>query len=233
MHAQRGQTLLETVLFLPLMLLAMFAIIYFSQYGVLQERSLQGARFASLISNGSATNGFTLESMYHELHREGSDQTDPSFPKGAQSCANSAGSDGENALIQGETLPSGGVGPTAPPYFQPDTGSADQTKCEAQSISMSSSAPDFANWYYMVQFTHVEADKAAPGWLQFALPGVQSGHVKGAMLNLRAASPDNILYCSPGFAQAVANGLGAIEPEPLAGPFAGYQTPPPSQPHNC
>ena len=56
-HARRGQTLVETALFLPLLLLALFGIIYFSQYGVLQERSLTGARFASLISNGGATTG--------------------------------------------------------------------------------------------------------------------------------------------------------------------------------
>jgi hypothetical protein len=234
MHGQRGQTLLETALFLPMMLLAMFGIIYFSQYGVLQERSLQGARFASLIDNGSATNGFTLESMYHELHREGNNNVNPGFPAEALTCAGGAASDGANALTQGETLPGGGVGPTAPPYFQPDSGTAaSESGCTAQSISLSSSAPDNANWYFVAQFTHVEADKAAPLWIRNYLPRTASGHVKGAMVNLRAASPDNILYCSPGFAQAIADGLGAVEPEPLAGPFAGYQTPPPSQPHSC
>jgi hypothetical protein len=234
MHARRGQTLLETTLFLPLMLLAMFGIIYFSQYGVLQERSLQGARFASLVSNGGDTNGFTLESMYHELHREGNNQTNPGFPADASSCAATAATDGQNALVQGETLPGGGVGPTAPPYFQPDaaTGVA-KTGCRALTLSMASSAPNNANWYYVAQFTHVEADKTAPSWIQLALPGVEAGHIKGAMLNLRAASPDNILYCSPGFAQAIAGGLGAVEPKPLAGPFAGYATPPPSEPHTC
>jgi hypothetical protein len=216
------------------MLLAMFGIIYFSQYGVLQERSLQGARFASLISNGSATDGFKLEKLYHELHREGKNQTDPGFPADVLNCATTAASDGVNALTQGETLPSGGTGATAPPYFQPDNGTAaSESGCAGQSISLSSSAPDNANWYFVAQFTHVEADKAAPPWLQKALPGLVSGHVKGAMVNLRAASPDNIIYCSPGFALAIANGLGAVEPEPLAGPFGGYQTPPPSAPHNC
>ncbi len=234
MHAQRGQTLIETALFLPLLLLAMFGIIYFSQYGVLQERSAQGARFASLISNGSDIKGFTLESMYAELHREGNNQTNPGFPADVLTCAATAASDGANALIQAETLPGGGVGPTAPPFFQPDSGSAAaKTGCGAQSISMSSTAPDNANWYYVVQFTHVEADKAAPMWIQHFLPGIQTGHVKTGMLNLRAASPDNIIYCSPGFAQAIADGLGAVEPAPLAGPFANYATPPPGQAHQC
>jgi hypothetical protein len=232
-HAQRGQTLVETALFLPLLLLALFGIIYFSQYGVLQERSLTGARFASLISNGGTTTGFTLESLYHELHREGTDQTDPGFPAASKSCAANAATDGQNALTQSETMPGGGVGPTAPPYFQPDAGSAAQTGCGAQSISLSSTATDNANWYFMAQFTHVEADKTAPGWIRTFLPNVQTGHVKGGMLNLRAASPDNIIYCSPGFAMAIANGLGAVEPKPLAGPFANYATPPPTQPHSC
>jgi len=233
-HAQRGQTLLETALFLPLMLLAMFGIIYFSQYGVLQERSLQGARFATLISNGGNNTGFTLESMYHELHREGNNQTNAGFPSDVTSCASTAKTDAVNALTQGETLPSGGVGATAPPYFQPDTGTAStETSCSGQSISLTSSAPNDANWYFVAQLTDVQADKAAPSWIQHALPGVSTGHVRGAMVSLRAAAPDDILYCSPGFAMAVANGLGAVEPEPLSGPFAGYATPPPTAKHSC
>ena len=44
------------------------------------------------------------------------------------------------------------------------------------------------------------------------MPGNTVGHgVKGGMLNLRAAAPENIIYCSPGFAMAVANGLGAVD----------------------
>jgi len=232
-HAQRGQTLLETALFLPLLLLSLFGIIYFSQYGVLQERSLTGARFASLIDNSSNVKGFTLEQLYHELHREGNNASDPGLPAEVVSCDANAANDGANTLIQAQALPGGGVGATAPPYFQPDAGTSSETGCGAQSISLSSSAPDNANWYFVAQFTHVEADKSAPRWIQTFLPNVQTGHVKGGMLNLRAASPDNIVYCSPGFALAIADGLGAVEPEPLAGPFAGYATPPPSAPHHC
>lgn len=231
--AERGQTLLETTLFLPMLLLGMFGIMYFSQYGVLQERSMQGARFASLIDNGMKTDGFSIERAYHELHREGTNQSDPGFPTAVTDCAATAASDGASALIQGETLPSGVVGPTAPPYFKPDTDPSLNTACGGQSISLSSTAPDNANWYYVAQYTHVEADKNAPGWLRMMMPGVASGHVKGGMVHLRAASPENIIYCSPGFAMALANGLGAVEPEPLSGPFGGYQTPPPTQPHLC
>jgi hypothetical protein len=233
MHAQRGQTLLETVFFIPFMLLAMFGIMYFSQYGVLQERSLQGARFASLVDNAGATSPFSLVQMYHELHREGNNQVNPGFPSSVTSCTANAATDGQNALIQAETLPSGGTGATAPPYFQPDGTSASETGCDASSISLSSTEPNEANWYYVAHFTHVEADKAAPLWIRDSLPGVSSGHIRGGMVNISAAAPDNIIYCSPGFALALANSLGSIEPVTLAGPFAGYQTPPPSAKHSC
>jgi hypothetical protein len=233
MHARRGQTLLETALFLPMLLLAMFAIIYFSQYGVLQERSAAGARFASLISNAADTSGFSLQELYHELHRESSNQIDPLFPPDSLSCAATAASDGANALTQAQTMPDGSTGPTAPPYFQPDPAPTQQTGCAGQSISLTSNAANSANWHFIAQLTHVEADKSAPGFIKQYLPSVTSGDIHSAMVEMRAASPDDIAYCSPGFAAALAGGLGAIEPKPLAGAFAGYQTPPPGQPHSC
>jgi len=235
MHNQRGQTIFETAAFLPLMLLAMFGIIYFSQYGVLQERAFTASRFASLVTNSSSTSNSSLQNLYHELHREGSDTADPGFPSLALSCGATAASDAVNTLTQGQTLPSGGVGPTAPPYFQPDTGTAStETGCQGYHISLTNSVPNSSdNWYYMMQYTHVEADKSAPVWLSAWIPAISSGHVKAGMSNLRANSPDSIIYCSPGFALAVANSLGAIEPAPLAGPFAGYQKPPSGHPHSC
>jgi hypothetical protein len=232
---QRGQTIFETAIFLPLMLGAMFSIIYFSQYGVLQERAFQASRFSSLVSNSSATSGFTLQNLYHELHREGADQTDPGFPSSALSCATTAASDGVNALTQGESLPSGHPGPTAPPYFQPDTGTASaESGCTAYHLSLTNtSVNSSSNWYYVLQYTHVEADKTAPTWLSSWIPAIQGGHVKAGMSNVRADPPDSIIYCSPPFAAAIAKSLGAIEPAPIAGPFAGYKVPPVGAPHSC
>jgi len=234
LHARRGQTLVETVFFLPLMLLAMFAIMYFSQYGVLQIRSLQGARYASLVSNASNVTPFSLQQMYHELHREGNNQTNPGFPSSDTNCAATASTDAQNVLIQAETLPAGGTGATAPPFFQPDSGTAaTNTSCSGQSISLSSHTTADANWYYTAHLTNVGATKTAPLWIQDVWPSVQHGNVRGAMANLSAAAPDNIIYCSPAFAYAIAESLGSIEPVTAAGPFAGYATPPPTAPHNC
>jgi hypothetical protein len=234
-NATRGQALVEAVIFLPFMLLTLFAIIYFGQFGILQERAALAVRYASLISNANGNSGpYSIEQLYHELHRETNNQIDRGFPGAVLSCASSAAGDAVNALTQSQPLPAGGAGPTAPPYFQPNGNTATtQSGCTAETLSLKSNAPDAASSYLVVQYTHVDADKTLPSFVASLLGGSASSHVKAGMSFIRPASPDAIVYCSPNFAAAVANALGAIEPKPNAGPFAGYATPPPGLEHAC
>jgi hypothetical protein len=233
-HAQRGQTLIETAAFLPLLLLAMFAIWYFAQYGILQERAVQAARFATLVTNASSQDGsaYSLPQMYAELHREGAD-VGVAFPASALTCASTAQADAQNALTQGETLPGGGTGATAPPFFAPDAGTDAATDCLPQTLDLPTANNDVASSYFVVQYTHVEADKTVQPFVRWVVGGGSTSHVRAGMSYIRPASPDAIIYCSPGFAAAVAGALGPIEPVTDAGPYAGYQTPPPATPHSC
>jgi|GEM_PF-1789478 hypothetical protein len=235
-NATRGQALVEAVIFLPFMLLLMFAIIYFGQFGILQERAALSVRYASLISNATSSNSgpYSLEQLYHEFHRETNNQVNRGFPGAALSCAASAAGDAVNTLTQSQPLPSGGAGPTAPAYFRPNGSTATtESACTAETLDMASNAPDAASSYLVVQYTHVEADKTQPLFMAPLSGGRTSSHVKAGMSFIRPASPDAIIYCSPNFAAAIANALGAIEPKPNAGPFAGYATPPPGQEHIC
>ncbi|MGP6159700.1 MAG: hypothetical protein ACLPYS_19750 [Vulcanimicrobiaceae bacterium] len=230
---QRGQALFETAAFLPLILLPMFAIYFFAQYGVLQERAVQAARFATLVTNasGAGSNAYSLTQMYAELHREGAD-TDVSIPSSSFSCASTAQSDAQSALTQGEPLPGGGTGATSAPFFNPDAGTSAATNCLPETLDLASSDADVASSYFVVQYTHVEADKTVQPFVAW-VTGTPTSHVRAAMSFIRPASPDTLIYCSPGFASAVAGALGAIEPVTAAGPYAGYQTPPPTSPHTC
>lgn len=233
-HSERGQALLETAAFLPLILLPMFAIWFFAQYGVLQERAVQAARFATMVTNASSagSSAYSLQQMYAELHREGSD-VGVAFPASSLTCASNARTDARSALTQGEPLPGGGTGATAAPFFKPDAGTDATTDCLPQTLDLATTNADVASSYFVVQYTHVEADKTVQpfvGWLTHSGP---TSHVRAGMSYIRPASPDSIIYCSPGFAAAVAGALGAIEPVTAAGPYAGYQTPPPASPHSC
>ena len=64
-HRPRGQALIESAFFLPIMLLALFAVIYFSQAGNLTQRVQIAIRYASL---GQWVSGappvYSAESIY-------------------------------------------------------------------------------------------------------------------------------------------------------------------------
>ncbi|GAC1548630.1 MAG: hypothetical protein NVS3B16_21760 [Vulcanimicrobiaceae bacterium] len=230
-HAERGQALIETAAFLPLMLLAMVAIIYFSKYGVLQERAPIAARYASLVSNaGSDAKIFTIEQMYAELRREVKYPGSPA-PAGASACAVSAKTDAQATLKQQQPLQGGVAVATAPPYFLPNAGSDAATDCNSDILSLPTMNPDIASAYYSVQYTHVDAVEDVPSFLQ-PIVGAPTGPIRAAMSNVRPSAPDNMLYCSPGFADTLAKSLGPSEPVTQAGPYAGYTQPPPNT-HIC
>src|SRR5580698_7420926 len=106
----RGQALVETAAFLPLLLLSLCAIIYFSQQGVLQGRTAEAARYAALMTNATANSSgssgvYSFQQMYAELHREGNNARDPGFPALSTGCASGANgrtSDEATAITQSE-----------------------------------------------------------------------------------------------------------------------------------
>jgi Flp pilus assembly protein TadG len=49
-HAQRGQAVVETVLFLPMFLLALFGVMWTAQAAVQYERTQSAVRYAGLIA---------------------------------------------------------------------------------------------------------------------------------------------------------------------------------------
>ena len=65
LHYQRGQTLIETALILPLVLLAIFIAIYFSQLNVVAERAQLAVRYGgvtSFLNNGGTT--YSAQNIY-------------------------------------------------------------------------------------------------------------------------------------------------------------------------
>lgn len=67
-HAQRGQAVIETVVFLPMFLLALFGIIWAVQAAVQYERTESAVRYSGLISQYiNPYTDYSLYSMYNQL----------------------------------------------------------------------------------------------------------------------------------------------------------------------
>jgi hypothetical protein len=68
MNAQRGQAVLETMLFLPMFLLALFGMIWAVQAGVQYERAESAVRYAGLISQqANPYADYSFYAMYTQL----------------------------------------------------------------------------------------------------------------------------------------------------------------------
>ena len=234
----RGQTLIETAAFLPLMLLAMFAIIYFSQQGVLQGRTAQAARYATLMTNAGAnvagsSGVYSFEQMYAELHREGNNATNPGFPSLATGCASSANgqtSDEATAITQNEPFTSS----HATNYFSPNAGtSGTDSSCATYRLDLTATSAGAATNYYTAQFTTAAADNNLPPLASTFTGGGSTSHVTAGMAYPQPANPVDMMYCNPTYANVVATGLGPLEPVTNAGPYAGYRMPAPTVPHIC
>jgi hypothetical protein len=69
LHAQRGQTFVEWVVFMPCLIACMFALIFFSRLGVLSERSQSAVRYGDMVSfkNGAPYTVATVEAVIDEI----------------------------------------------------------------------------------------------------------------------------------------------------------------------
>ena len=67
--AQRGQALVESILFIPLFLFAVFALIFFGRLGVAAERAQTAVRYANLVTfrQGDAYTVATVYDLLNEL----------------------------------------------------------------------------------------------------------------------------------------------------------------------
>ncbi len=238
LHAQRGQALLESAIFIPLFILVMVAMIFFAQFGVLIERGYSAVRYGSLISNRSNfQKTYSLAAMYHEFELEGPNTGTP--PVSVMKCGD--GSDSyvaatQDALFQAEPtpLPSAGSlpGPSAVASTQPfwkKTGPP-AASCEAGTISVPNPPADLAIGYFRYERVDIRSDKSVPVALASLLGA--SRPVTASMSTIQAVSPDLNIQCSANFAAVIAAGLGRVAGNSsLVGPYAKYQ--PPAKPRVC
>ncbi len=109
LEAQRGQSLVETAICIPLFLFGLFGVIWAIQSGVQYERIEGAVRYAGLISR--VVNPYTDYSLYSMYGQLGS-QTAPPAP-----CATPIAS----ALSDGAPFTSSQTTTASPPFWSPST----------------------------------------------------------------------------------------------------------------
>jgi hypothetical protein len=216
MHMQRGQALVETAFFLPVLLLAMMAIIYFSQYGVLQSRAVEAVRYASLVTNPTNDDGlkpspYSIEAVYEELHLMA---TKPGvFPSSSYACATTAGPAAAAAFVQAQSLPAGTAAATAPPWFKGSTSAPPSGNCVPFKTGLPLSSGDAAyagNTLLTAQVTTLTASQPVPGFLlAFSKVSGPTGPV-GAGMAFPYSDPSSGDYCTPGWTNGFNDQVGKV-----------------------
>ena len=184
----RGQALVETVIFLPVALIALFGIIFFTRYGVLAERAQTAARYGALIAYGKAT-PYSAADIYAGVAAGGATRT-PACPANVQP-------DTVKALSE-QNL----AGATPAPFWRPDSATA---TCTQSALSFAGSASAASR---VVTVTNVTATGtiAVPNLLTKLLGA--SAVATATFGYARSDPPRIIMYCT-GSGAAVAAALGA------------------------
>jgi Flp pilus assembly protein TadG len=188
-HRQRGQALIETVIFLPVALIALFGIMYFSRYGVLSERAQSAVRYGTLISYRAAP-VYSARGIYDAI---------ASGPVAPTTCPAVVGTDTTNALSE-----QNGAGPTPSPYWRPDSATA---TCTQSTMSYPGPATAASHTFTVTAAT-ATATIAVPAALT-SLLGANTSAV-ASFGYVRSDPPGVIMYCIPALGSVVAAGLGAV-----------------------
>jgi hypothetical protein len=212
MRNERGQTILEFAIAMPIALFALFGIIYFSRYAVVAERAEQALRYGAIAGFNAQSGNYSAANIYQNLT-----SALPACP-----------SPDPNMVAGGGALP----GPTTPPFFQPDADVATTTSCTPGAMGFGG-AQFVASHFWATTVLTVNTGIDVPSYLQAAL-GSSVAPAKTAATFVHSAYPGIILWCSTEVrgridAAMTANSTGYISPPT---PIPDGSTPAPLPPNN-
>lgn len=182
-HSQRGQALMETALFVPIMLLAIFSLIYFSRYTVINERAQQALRYGALVSYEQAP-VFSIRDIYAAVQGGG---------QAALNCPANVSTDMAAALTQNGT---------AQTYWKPD--GATSTGCTISTASFGGSSFEAFHFFTVTQAA-VGAPVNVPNYLK-PIVGSTTG-VSARTAFAHSDPPGVIMYCASKVGMSVSVGL--------------------------
>lgn len=207
----RGQTLIEFAVAMPIVLFALFGIIYVSRMGVLNERAELALRYGALAGFNTGTNAYSAANIYDYLN------------KGLTCAAPPVA-----ILSGGGPFP----GPTSAPFWQPDTDNA--TVAPVSSCTPGASgfggSQFIASHFWATTTLSVQAGVDVPSYLRSAIGS--NGQAKTTTTFVHAAYPGIILWCSTEVRNRVNGAItaqgSAIPPTPIP----DGSSPPPEPPNN-
>jgi hypothetical protein len=221
LERMRGQTMIETLLMMPIMLLVIFGTLYIAHYGIVNERTQLGMRYAGVEAFVQGqTAAYTAADIYSNLSGGTQPVPCPTAPPGVYT--NSA------------PYP----GPSSPPLWSPDA-PVDQ----AGDTTTSTCSPTFTDLggasFLAARFIAATQIKANAGVsIPAYLRPLLGGNVTFAQTNAQtafahAAYPGIILYCVAKAHDATLNSITANGTVTLPTPMPGLPTAPPANGSGC
>ncbi len=187
-HFSRGQALVETAFFVPILLLVLFGVIYFSQLGVISQRMQIAIRYGALVAfNDSSAPAYSAADIYVAANSgSGVCQAPPIGP-----------------LYNSSPFP----GPTTAPYWQPSA-PAPSSSCTLQTINLGGAS--FLMSRYITQGNvQMSAYAGVPTFLQPLFSGPTA--ITASEPWVHPAWPGSILTCIAKTRDAVHDALTATE----------------------
>jgi hypothetical protein len=188
--AQRGQAIVETALFMPIMLLLILSIVYLSQAGVAQERGQAAVRYGSLVS---PVQNYSLPAVYAAYDAGLSSPIPYTSPT---TCPGTAATDVAAAINQQQALPSSA--PTSYPTTQPFwTVPSPVANCSMGERQISHGFfPGLTVGYVEMMTNTVSASMPMPNYLKKAI-GSAVG-INATMTLYLPLTVKDLIYCTPG-----------------------------------
>jgi Flp pilus assembly protein TadG len=196
---ERGQALVETAFFLPVLILAMFAMIFFSQLGVLDERAQTAVRFGGNVAyqHGQPYVLATLQDLI-------ADALNPSSTQLAVLCTGGSGQPvpvqqaaldafTQNQGNKGSVAPTAYAGPSAAPFWKPTTSSAPACNPATLQLSTSASSPIVPASLTQISVT---GNLNVPPYLRFLYGGASTTQITGGWNVVNVALPSQLLACN-------------------------------------
>lgn len=209
MKYSRGQTIIEFVIAMPIVLFALFGIVYVSRMGVINERAELALRYGALAAFNSASNEYSAANIYQTMN--GAMGPCPSPPI--------------SIVNGGGPFP----GPTAAPFWQSDGDVPQVSSCQPYAAGFGGSQ-FVASHFWATTTLNVQAGVDVPQYLKSAIG--TKGTANTTETFVHAAYPGVILWCSTEVRNRVRGAIQAQDSSPLPTPIPDGATPPPNPPNN-
>lgn len=206
---QRGQALTETIIVLPVVILAIFGILYLSHAGIVEERTQSAIRYAGFTGfYGQSNQAYTAADIYSNMQGGAQPVPCPTAPAGAYN----------------DTAPY--PGPSSPPLWNPDWQISSNCGLVTQNIG---GAEFLASRTLAATAVNVQTGVNVPSYLR---PLIGNFGVMFAQTSFTHPQyPGIIMYCNVDTFNAVHDSITAMSsvsmPTPLPAPS------PTAQPSNA